>query len=153
MKVEHINPFIESVSDLFTTMLGAEVSRGEIGVLKEIPPNRDIVALVELNGSTRGIVAISFPVGTALAMVGRMQGSEVRFVDETVRDSVIELVNLITSGAKSKLSGDGKGFNFGNPSIVRGNSYSVDPHTHSTWLDVPFTSELGDFCIRMTFEL
>ncbi len=42
MKVEYINPFIESVYDLFTTMLGAEAKRGDVGFSKDVPPSRDI---------------------------------------------------------------------------------------------------------------
>lgn len=32
MKVEYINPFIDGVRELFTTMLGCESQRGEVGL-------------------------------------------------------------------------------------------------------------------------
>jgi chemotaxis protein CheX len=152
MRVEYINPFIESVHHLFDTMMGTQATRGEVVVSKGVPPSRDIVALIGLSGPERGMVAISFPVETALAMVGRMLGVEMRVVDETVRDCVADLMNTIAEGAKSRLAVDGPTVELGLPTVVRGNSYCVDHPSHSAWLEVPFTSELGDFSLRVTFE-
>jgi chemotaxis protein CheX len=153
MKVEYINPFIESVHDLFLAMLSCEAKRGDINLSKEIPPCRDIVALIGLSGQTRGIVALSFPVTTALAMVGRLLKSEVLVVDETVKDGVAEIVNIVAGGAKVKLGlKDGPPIELSLPTVVRGNSYSVDYPSRSIWLDIPFTSELGPFSLRVTIE-
>ncbi len=155
MKVEYINPFIESVYDLFSTMLSTEVKRGDVEISTEVPPSRDIVALIGLSGPARGIVALSFPVATALAMVGQMLGtSDMRVVDETVRDGVAELVNIVAGGAKNRLvNGDGPPIQLSLPTVVRGNSYSVHYPSRSAWLEIPFTSDLGDFSLRVTFEI
>lgn len=153
MKVEYINPFIESVYDLFTTMLNSEAKRGDVGFSKDVPPSRDLVALIGLSGPARGMVAISFPVQTALSMVGQMLGTEVRVVDESVRDGVAELVNIIAGGAKAKLVSEGPPIELSLPTVVRGNSYTVDYPSRSAWLEVPFTSDLGEFSLRVTFEI
>ena len=53
MKAEHINPFLESVCEMFTKMLGTSAERGDIGILKKIAPSRDIVAMIGLSDDAR----------------------------------------------------------------------------------------------------
>ncbi len=153
MKAEHVNPFIESVYELFSTTLNATVEKGEPEVLWEPPQNSDIVALIGLSGPARGTVALSFPVGTALTMVGRMVGNEVRIVDDTVKGGVEELVNIVVGIAKEKLNnGSDAPVELSLPTVVRGTNYKVDYPTRTAWLEVPFTSELGPLTLRITFE-
>ncbi|MDX9974045.1 MAG: chemotaxis protein CheX [FCB group bacterium] len=155
MKVEYINPFIESVFELFSTMLGAQAMRGEVGVARGPNCNpREIMGLIGLSGNVRGTVALSFPTGTALAMVSRLLGMETHVIDETVSDAVAELVNIVAGSAKAKMNtSDGPPTDLSLPTVVRGNSYSVDYPSKAMWLEVPFTSDLGPFSLRVTFEV
>lgn len=153
MKVEYINPFIESVYDLFGTMLSAKVKRGDIGVGSGEGNPRDLMAMIGLSGPARGMVALAFPVDTALTMVNRLLGTETRVVDDSVSDAMAELVNIVAGGAKAKFPIDGPPIDLSLPTVVRGNSYNIDYPTGSVWLEVPFESELGGFLLRVTFEL
>ena len=154
MKVEYINPFIESVRDLFSTMLNAQAKRGNVGVSHGGSNPRDIMALIGLSGPARGIVALSFPTSTALAIVNRLLGSDTRVVDDTVSDAIAEIVNIVAGGAKAKFRiGDGSPIDLSLPTVVRGNSYAVDYPSGSVWLEVPFESDLGPFSMRVTFQI
>jgi len=153
MNVAYINPFIESVNDLFTTMLGCSAERGKVGLVKPGEPSGDLTALIGLSGPVRGTVALSFPDTTARAMVGRMTGLPEADVAESLGDGLAELVNIVAGGAKAKLnSGDGAVTDLSLPTVVRGQQYAVEGLTQTTWLDVPFASELGTFTLRVTFE-
>jgi len=153
MKVEYINPFIESVYGLFSTMMESEVQRGEIGVSAGASNPRDMVAIIGLSGPARGTVALSFPSGTALRMVSRLLGSETRVVDESVSDGVAEIVSIVAGNAKARLTQDGgTPIDLSLPAVLRGNDFSVQYPSQSVWLEVPFTSDLGPFCLRVTFE-
>lgn len=153
MRVEYINPFIESVYDLFKTMLSSTAKRGEVGVFKDAPNPRDIMGLIGLSGPARGMVALSFPIGTALNMVNRLLGTETKVIDDTVSDAVAELVNIIAGGAKARFpTEDGVPIDLSLPTVVRGNSYNVDYPSGSAWLEVPFESDLGFFSLRVTFS-
>lgn len=154
MQVEYINPFIESVYELFSTMLGCEAKRrGDIGLARTQGNARDISALIGLSGPARGIVSLSFPATTALSMVSRLIGSDTRVIDDTVIDAVAELVNIVAGGAKAKLTGGGTPIDLSLPTVVRGSNYSVDYPSKAMWLDIPFTSELGNFSLRVTLEI
>jgi len=154
MKVEYINPFIESVYELFSTMLSAQAIRGDVGVARDAEGNtRHLVALIGLSGKARGMVALAFPVSTALAMVNRLLGTDTRVLDDTVSDAIAEMVNIVAGGAKAKLTnGEGPPIDLSLPTVVRGNSYDVDYPSGSVWLEVPFTSDLGPFSLRVTFQ-
>lgn len=155
MKVEYINPFIESVVELFTYTLGSGVKRGEVGVHWEIPDTSDIVALVGMRGRARGTIAISFPVSTALAIAGKMLGESVMVVDEIVKDKIEELVQIFVGSAKGKfLNYKDKDMvvELSQPTVVRGTDEQVNFQTRTAWLEVPFESELGPFSLRVTFE-
>lgn len=154
MQVEYINPFIESVYELFGTMLNAKVQRGTVGVSKGGSNPRDIMALIGLSGAARGMVALAFPVDTALKMASRLMDSELRVMDDTVSDAIAEVVNIVAGSAKARLNnGDGPAIDLSLPSIVRGNNFSVEYPSKSMWLDVSFDSDLGEFTMRVTFEM
>ncbi|MHB8079547.1 MAG: chemotaxis protein CheX [Candidatus Krumholzibacteriia bacterium] len=153
MNVAYINPFIESVNELFTTMLGCSAERGRVGLVKPGGPSDDLTALIGLSGPVRGTVALSFPDTTARAMVGRMTGLAEADLGDSLGDGLAELVNIVAGGAKAKLnSGDGAVTDLSLPTVVRGQNYAVEGLTQTTWLDVPFASELGTFTLRVTFE-
>ncbi len=155
MDVKCVNPFIESVFDFFTTMVSAEVKRGEIGILdsSEHPKDANVItALIGLSGLTRGAVALVFPFETAAAVVGAMLGMEVTD-DDTVKDGVAETVNMIAGNAKAKLNKlTGEPMSLGLPTVIRGGNYSIEYPSDSIWLQVPFESSLGSVVLRVTFE-
>ncbi len=154
MKVEYINPFIQSTYDLFSTMLDATAKRGDVGLAKQAAPPRDIMGLIGLSGPARGMVALAFPIETALNMVNRLLGTEIKTVDDTVSDAIAEMVNIVAGGAKAKLHiGDAAPIDLSLPTVVRGSNFHVDYPTSSVWLEVPFDSDLGSFSLRVTFEM
>lgn len=155
MKVEYINPFIESTYELFSTMLSATAKRGDVGLAGESAGSpRDLMGLIGLSGPARGMVALAFPIDTALNMVNRLLDTDLKVVDDTVSDAIAEMVNIVAGGAKAKINVDGAApIDLSLPTVVRGNNYDVDYPTSSVWLEVPFTSDLGVFSLRVTFEM
>lgn len=153
MKAQLVNPFIESVMDVFGTMLGATATRGEVKVSRAGNGPGDLLALIGISGETKGTVAVSFPADTAYQVVGAITGMEFGEIDDTVIDGVAEVTNMIAGGAKAKLNTNGKApMDLGLPSVVTGRDYSVDYPKKSIWLEVPFQSDFGDFVMRVTFE-
>jgi chemotaxis protein CheX len=148
--VNYINPFIESVCELFTTMLGCHPKRGDVGVSKGDSGIREVTALIGLSGPVRGMVSVSFPVITALNIACKLMGRETKLVDESLSDVVAECVNIISGSAKAKLNQGGAPIDLSLPTVIRGNGYNVDYPKKTLWLEVPFTSEMGSFSLRVT---
>ena len=155
MKVEYINPFIESVDDMFKTMLSSEVNRGDIGVSKEVVANpREVVALIGLSGHAKGMVSLGFPMLTALQMVNQLLGTELKTFDDSVTDAVAEMVNIVAGGAKAKfkLEPGQEPLKLSIPTVVRGKDCEVQFPSDAIWIEVPFESEFGPFQMQVTFS-
>ena len=152
MKVEYINPFVESVDNFFSTMLNCQCKRGDVGVSSSSVPSLEVVALIGLSGPAQGIVSLAFPVATALAIVSRMLGTQLQVMDATVSDGIAEVVNIIAGNAKSKFTLDTP-VKLGLPSVIRGNSFNIDYPSKATWLEIPFSSGIGPFVLRVIFKI
>lgn len=150
MRVEYINPFIESVTSIFGKMLRAEVQRSALGLVEDGTAPMEITALIGLSGDVCGTVALAMPTSTALAVVNRLLGTESAVVDANVFDGVAELVNMIAGAAKTKFSGGGTPLDLSLPTIVRGVSYAVQYPSGTDWLEISFNSDLGPFSLRVT---
>ena len=152
MELKYINPFIESVHDLFTNMLGCRVERLNPKVVSDGSVSHEIVGLIGLSGPTRGNVALLLPEATAKAMVGRLLGEEIHEIDDDVIDAVAELVNIIAGGAKARLSEGEPPIKLSLPNVIRGRDCTVHYPTKAVWLELPFTSELGEMILRLSFK-
>lgn len=152
MDVEIINPFVESVADIYQNMLGAQVKRRDPHITGNyIGPNR-IVSLIGLSGAVTGSVAMSMPRVTAESIVGRLLGA-VPDDSETLTDATCEVINMIVGGAKARFSSNGEAdIKISLPTVIRGQDFKLSFPTKTRWLHIPFTSDLGDFDLRVTIE-
>jgi len=110
-----------------------------------------LTSLVGISGQMHGVVVLSFPLNTALGLAGRMLGSEPREINGEVVDAVSELVNMVAGSAKAKFQCDPP-LDLGLPTVVEGSEYRVKYPSRSTWLEVPFSSDAGDFSMEVTFS-
>jgi chemotaxis protein CheX len=153
MELKYINPFIESVHELFDSMLGCRVDRKDATIVPKLESHRELVGVIGLSGPTRGNVALQFPEETALAMASRFIGEEMKVVDATVIDAIAELVNIVAGGAKAKLHDGETPIVLGLPNVIHAKGYTVHYPTTSVWLDIPLSSELGPFNMKLGFQV
>lgn len=154
LKVEYVNPFIESVGDLFDTMLGCEAKRGDLAATPHKPPVQSIVAIIGLSGSVRGNVVMAFPAQTAMQITQTLLGGEIVEMDQTVLDAMAELVNIVAGGAKAKLNeAQDSPANLSLPTVIKGRDYRIEHPSWSVWLDIPFESPLGSFDMCISIEI
>lgn len=152
MNVKYINPFIESVSSVFETMLGVTPKREKIRVPAELGEDtpRVVTSLVGISGAASGVVALRFPVETALQLAGKFLGGNYQDVNNEVIDAISELANMVAGSAKAKFDLD-PAPQLGLPSVIEGKAYKVRYPAKAAWLEVPFTSEAGSFVMEVTF--
>ena len=150
-----IAPFVKSAQELFKTMLSCEdLQRGKVGFAeKKTNAEPELTGIVGLSGPDRGTIVISFPHSTALAMVSAFMGMQVTEIDADVADAVSEMVNIISGGAKPNLPHTPEEpFELGLPTVVNGQDYMIQAPSDVKWLEIPFSSDMGAFSIRVTFE-
>lgn len=151
MDLNYINPFIEAVDSVFTTMLSVQPRRNGVKVSNEQSNTPSITSLVGLSGQVSGVVALRFPPPTALQLAGRMLGTEMSEINEEVTDAVSELVNMVAGSAKAKFDHDPP-LELGLPTVVEGAGYKLKYPSKSVWLEVAFTSDAGDFSMEVTYN-
>jgi chemotaxis protein CheX len=149
--VNYINPFIEGVDSVFSTMLGVHPKRNGVKVSNGENKTACLTSLVGLSGQVSGVVALRFPPPTALQLAGRMLGSELSSVNDEVVDAVSELANMVAGFAKARLHHDPP-LELGLPTVVEGAGYRLKYPSKSVWLEVAFTSEAGEFSMEVTYN-
>jgi chemotaxis protein CheX len=145
-----IKPFVDSILEFFESMLGSTAQMGKPGLAAPPPTIPDIIGVIGLSGTAQGIVALRLPDQTAIAMIGRMVGSEFHEVDSSIIDGVGELVNIVAGSAKGKFQGHTISVSL--PTVVRGDICRLTNDHDAVWIEVPFSSSLGAFSLIVTLK-
>jgi chemotaxis protein CheX len=145
-----INPFIETIHEIFDSMLGTNV---KVGVAKQSvsgihPP--DIIGVIGLSGSAQGMVALRFPDKSALTIIGQMVGTHFDQVDSAIVDGVGELVNMVAGSAKGRFRGHNMSVSL--PTVVRGDICRLSNMADALWIEVPLESILGNFWLIVSLK-
>jgi chemotaxis protein CheX len=146
----NINPFIEAVQEAFDSMIGCPASR--IPTLPAPSPVHlpDLIGVIGLSGTAQGVVALRFPMTTALAVVSSMAGASFDKVDAAVIDGVGELVNIVAGSAKGRFKGHSISISL--PTVVSGDICRLSNAKDTVWVEVPFESQLGEFSLVLNLK-
>lgn len=128
MRVEYINPFVESTFNVMHEVLQADVKRGELFLKSTSMPVMGVAALVGLAGDVEGRVLFDMEKSTALKIASTMNGEELTTLDELVKATITELANMITAQAVTKLHELGFKFDLTPPAIFTGENMEVSSH-------------------------
>lgn len=153
MKAKFVNPFIQSVYELCSTMLSCKASRTGLALSDRQKKPREVVALIGFSGSLKGTAALALPNDTCMAMVSKLLGEPDEQDEATVSDTISEFVNIIAGSAKATISEEiGEVLQLSLPIVLRGDDYEIYSPSSSVWLEVPFKTELGELTLRLSFE-
>ncbi|HOJ33965.1 MAG TPA: chemotaxis protein CheX [Candidatus Hydrogenedentes bacterium] len=154
LRAEFVNPFLESTYAFFSSMLSCKARRGMPGLTDGSKRPNEVLALIGISGAVRGSLAITMPAETAIAIAGKLLGTQLSGFDETVSDCLGEAVNIIAGGAKAKLSELlNTTLDLTLPTVIRGGSYEMYSPSRVKWLEVPFSSDLGNFALRVMLDM
>lgn len=141
MRAEYINPFISSLSNTFATMLGCDVTRGQLKLKDSASPFHDISGVIGMSGRAVGTVVVSLSKPVALKAASAMLMMEATEVDADVVDAVGEITNMVAGGAKASL--EEYHLSISLPSVITGRNHEVRFPSKVTPLCVPFTCDWG----------
>ncbi|OHD10906.1 MAG: chemotaxis protein CheX [Spirochaetes bacterium GWD1_27_9] len=125
MRVEYINPFVESSVSVMREILGIEVKREQISLKSKAVPILDVAVIVGLVGQVEGRVLFDMKMETALKIVSKMNEEELTQFDELAKATITELGNMITGRAVTKLSEMGYRFDVTPPAIFSGHNMEI----------------------------
>ncbi len=125
MKVEYVNPFVESAYNVLNEVLGTEIKRGELYLKATSQPVLGVAAIIGLTGDVEGRVLLDMNVETGLAIASTMNGEELSGFDDLSKATIAELANMIAGRAVTKLHGLGFNFEMSPPSLITGDNMVV----------------------------
>ena len=74
MRVEYINPFVETAYNVLKEVLGGEVKRGDLYLKSTSMPVMGVATLVGLAGDVEGRVLFDMSMETSLRIASQMNG-------------------------------------------------------------------------------
>ncbi len=150
MKAEHINPFLRSLANTFSTMLGCEVERGDLQMRSEQVTPYPISGVIGLSGKAVGTVVINLSEEVAVKAASAMLMMEINEINDDVVDAVGELANMVAGAAKTEL--EEYELSVSLPNVITGRNHDIHFPSNSTPITVPFDSPWGPLRLEVGLE-
>ena len=152
MDVSLVNPFIEAVVHVLSSMACTEAQAGKPYLKKDNVAKGDVTGIVGLTGEARGTISVSFTEECILSIVSNMFGEKMRELNEEVRDAVGEILNIVSGQARRKLEIAGRTLKGAIPTVITGQNHTITHITRETVIAVPFKTQYGEFTIEVCIE-
>ena len=150
MDSTYITPFVNSVTNVFETMLQLPVTIEKPELKKAGTPSFDVSGIIGMSGDIEGTVVLSFPIETAERAVSLFTGMEIEHKHEDFADAIGELVNMVSGGAKAQYTG--KNVSITCPSVVIGPDHSVMSQRDVVTILIPCKSDIGVFNVEVSIK-
>ncbi|NCC23934.1 MAG: chemotaxis protein CheX [Deltaproteobacteria bacterium] len=149
--VNFINPFLEGVLNVLSTMANVEARPGKPFLNKKRKALGDVTGVIDVSGYARGTIALSLSKESILKIVNNMLYENYTEIDDQIMDAVGELTNMITGQARAKLSEQGMSFQASTPHVVNGKGVKVEHIETAPILAIPFQTPDGNFTVEVCF--
>ncbi|MCP4271554.1 MAG: chemotaxis protein CheX [Gammaproteobacteria bacterium] len=153
MNVDIVNPFLQSLLNVLSTMAQTEATHRPPGIKRSQIATGDVTGIIGMVGNkVKGSLSISFSEQAALHITNSMLGESLEKIDETVTDMVGEITNMVTGGAKRIFSESGHDFEMATPTVIAGADHEIHHHCQGSVIQIPFDSKQGSFYVEVSFE-
>lgn len=151
MRIDFINPFLESTEEIVKELLNIQPERGEMN-LKASETIPDVGVLIGVTGQAVGRMLIIFDKVLADNLVETMNGGERYDLNSDMGQATIgEIGNLIMGRTITKLYDLGFHFEITPPSVIVGNSVRISTLGIET-LAVPYNLPHGTMEINISIK-
>ncbi|MDZ4785529.1 MAG: chemotaxis protein CheX [bacterium] len=149
MKIEYINPFLNSAKKVIETMCMTPVKAGKPDIKKDKMTFGVVTGVIGMAGTNvSGNMIISFDEPSILNMVNTMLGETFTTICPEIVDAVGELTNMISSGAKKDLAEAGLAIDMAVPIMLVGKGAELKQLSNEVCIQIPFETSAGKFVIE-----
>jgi len=110
MKMELIQPFISAADAVLASSLDAPPQMGDLSMEEDDYRRKGYAARISIRGDIEGRIIVDMSTETALRLASALSGSELRTPDQTVKETIHELANMIIGNAITLLNDHGYKF-------------------------------------------
>jgi chemotaxis protein CheX len=134
-----------SVDEVFRLMLGLECKR----VMGPAVLNPDsVTAVVGLGGVLSGACVFKSGAGTAMKIAALMTGMEFSAIDDTVKDGIGEICNMLAGAWKGKVPELAANTGLSVPAVITGRDYKL--HVQAPEFQIHHTYRFDDQMFEVT---
>ncbi|HTW78486.1 MAG TPA: chemotaxis protein CheX [Terracidiphilus sp.] len=136
----------ESVEEVFELMMGVKCHRATA----EMPANHDesVTAVVGFGGLLSGACVFKLASETALQVAARMTGIEFAEADDTVKDAIGEVCNMLAGSWKGKVPELAANCGLSVPAVITGRDYKL--HVQAPEFQLHHVYAFGDDTFAVT---
>lgn len=152
MNLHHtiVESLIRSAGDVFSTMLGGELTGGEVTVdAAAAEPNDGVVSFIGIAGSWAGTGSLTCSPAMACRICAALLMTEATSVNEDVLDAVAELTNMIIGSVKTDLESQLGPLGLSIPTVVFGRNFRTRSAGTNEWIHVGFHWDEDPLLIKM----
>ena len=121
MDVKHINPVIESISNIMPQLGFSEVSKKGVSVKGKDIDSPGVVIIIGLIGDVKGNIIYGLSIDDAKKVASQMMmGMPVDDFNEMAQSAISELVNMLTANVATNYSRDNINVDISTPTLVQG---------------------------------
>src|ERR1035437_1183524 len=132
----------QATANVFSTMLGVELSAGEASIERGMPETNDgIVSFIGLAGPWAGTGSVSCSPALACRVCSLMLMMDATAVDAEVLDALAELTNMILGSVKNDLEPHIGSLGLSIPTVVFGRNFRTKSAGTADWTVVRFPWE------------
>jgi chemotaxis protein CheX len=128
-----------SVDEVFQLMLGVACQRTPRGEESEV---ESVTAVVGFGGVLSGACVFRCPNPTALDIAARMTGAEFQRINDTVKDGIGEICNMLAGAWKGKVPGLAAYCGLSVPAVISGRDYQL--HVQAPEFQLQHAYRFGD---------
>lgn len=151
MRVDYINPFIESAFSVIREILNCDVKRGSIYLKNNTQSIMGVATIVGLAGAVEGRILIDMEKDTALKVISTMNMEEITELDDLAQSTLSELANMVTGHAVTRLHELGFRFDLTPPAVIVGDNLKI----HDVGVEaivVPMVTTFGKIEINVAIK-
>jgi len=134
-----ISSINQSVSNVFSTMIGVDLESGKPSVEHSTPDTNDgVMSFIGVAGAWAGTGSVSCSPLLACRVCSQMLMTEANSVNEEVLDAVAELTNMIIGNVKTDLEKEVGPLGLSIPTVVFGKNFKTKSAGTTEWIVLKF---------------
>jgi chemotaxis protein CheX len=139
----------EAVEEVFSLMMGVSCASVEDCPMNEA---ETISAVIGLAGAMSGTCVLRSGERAAMRMAGALTGMEMASLDDTVKDAIGEICNMVAGAWKGKLPSLASACMLSTPTVVSGTSYQLHTQRPELRIDRYYRFESFTFSFTLICE-
>jgi chemotaxis protein CheX len=149
---EVVKQLDKDVREIFSTMVGAEISEVSTRVDAATTFSDSVTAMVGLAGVFNGMINLHVSKRLAIHFASSMLGMTIEDIDDDVIDALGEIANMLGGSFKHHFVLEGHEVKLSIPSVITGDQYEISAGSLPDILTLSFTSEDEPFMISVYLE-